>query len=110
MHCSKRRIYVADPHFDPISNKAMTEFLVFDNTNSKEWKEDIWDCDDFSLQFKAAAQRYFAIRNLNPAVGIIWTDKHAFNFYLNKNREVHYLEPSTDAKTFLTDRVKLVVI
>jgi hypothetical protein len=101
---------VSDPHFDPISNKAMTEFLAFDNTNFKEWKEDIWDCDNFSLQFVAAAQRYFTLRGLNPAVGIIWTDKHAFNFYINLKMEVYFIEPQTDSKTFLTDRVKLVVI
>ena len=88
----------------------MTEFLVFDGTNNKEWKEDIWDCDNFAIQFMAAAQRYFAQRGLNAAVGIIWAKKHAFNWYLNTNMEIHYVEPQTDAKTFLTARVKLVMV
>lgn len=110
MHCSRRNIYVSDPHFDPISNKSMTEFLVFDETDNKDWKKDIWDCDNFALQFAAAAQRYFAPRGLNAAVGIIWTNKHAFNWYLNPNMEVHYIEPQTDTKTFLTGRVKLVML
>jgi hypothetical protein len=88
----------------------MTEFLVFDETDNKDWKKDIWDCDNFALQFVAAAQRYFAPRGLNAAVGIIWTNKHAFNWYLNPNMEVHYIEPQTDTKTFLTGRVKLVML
>lgn len=110
MRCSRRNIYVSDPHFDPISNKAMSAFLVYDNTNNKEWKKDIWDCDNFSIQFMAAAQRYFAPLGINAAVGIIWTDTHAFNWYLNTNMEIHYVEPQTDAKMFLTGRVKLVMI
>jgi len=88
----------------------MTEFLVFDETDNKDWKKDIWDCDNFALQFAAAAQRYFAPRGLNAAVGIIWTKEHAFNWYLNPNMEVHYIEPQTDTKIFLTGRVTLVML
>ena len=110
MHCSRRRIFVSDPHFDPISNKAMGEFLVYDDTNNQDWKKDIWDCDNFAIQFMAAAQRYFAQRGLNAAVGIVWTGEHAFNWYLNPNMEVHYLEPQNDSKIYLTGRVKLVLI
>ena len=109
-NCSRRNIYVSDPHFDPISDKAMTEFLVFDNTDNNDWKEDIWDCDNFAIQFMASAQRYFAQRGLNAAVGIIWTEKHAFNWYLNTDMKIHYVEPQSDAKMFLTERVKLVLI
>ena len=88
----------------------MSEFLAFDNTDNKEWKKDIWDCDNFAIQFMAAAQRYFAQRGLNAAVGIIWTRTHAFNWYLNTNLEIHFIEPQADAKAFLSGRVKLVVI
>lgn len=110
MHCSRRRIYVSDPHFDPITPRAMSGFLAYDYTNNGEWKKDIWDCDNFALQFVAAAQRYFAQQGINAAIGIIWTDVHAFNFYLSPAMKVGYIEPQSDLKTFLTARVKLVVI
>ena len=111
MHCSRRSIHVSDPHFDPISNKDMADFLSFDRTDNAKWKEDIWDCDNFGLQFAAAAQRYFAPRGLNAAVGIIWTNAHAFNWYLNTAMEIYFIEPQDDTITLsFRGRVDLVVI
>ena len=89
----------------------MADFLSFDRTDNKEWKEDIWDCDNFSLQFAAAAQRYFAPRGLNAAIGIIWTNTHAFNWYLNTAMEIYFIEPQDDTiKRFFAGHAKLVMI
>ena len=88
----------------------MQGFLAFDKTDENEWKEEIWDCDNFSLQFAASAQRYFAQRGINAAVGIVWTDKHAFNLSVNPDFMVRLWEPQTDARLFLNARVKMVII
>ena len=110
LHCSRRNIYISDKRFDLVSNKDMQAFLAFDKTDEKEWKEEIWDCDNFSLQFAASAQRYFAQRNINAAIGIIWTKNHAFNLSVNPDFMVRLWEPQSDAEMFDITRVKLVII
>lgn len=110
LRCSRRCIYVSDPYFDLVSDTDMRVFLAWDKTNEKQWKKDIWDCDNFSLQFAASAQRYFAQRNINAAIGIIWTSKHAFNLSVNPDCKVRCWEPQTDKEIFLDARVQLVVI
>ena len=110
LHCSRWHIHVADPRYDLIDDKAMSEFMAYDYTENKKWKKDIWDCDNFSIQFMASAQRYFAQRGINAAIGIIWADKHAFNLSVSPDFKVDLWEPQTDLRAFLTARVKLVVI
>lgn len=110
LSCSRRCIYVSDPHFDLVSDKDMQTFVAWDKTNEKQWKKNIWDCDNFSLQFAASAQRYFAQRNINAAIGIIWTKIHAFNLSINPEFKVRLWEPQTDKEHFLNARVQLVII
>ena len=88
----------------------MQAFLAFDKTNEEKWKEEIWDCDNFSLQFAASAQRYFSQRDINAAVGIVWTDEHAFNLSVNPDFMVRLWEPQTDRECWLNARVKMVII
>ena len=114
--CSKRKINVGDKYLTPVTSKAMGAFLVKDSTDELEWKKGVLECNTFALFFRANAKRWFLNQGINAAIGTIWThptsDKvgHAFNFYLTPDMKVHYVEPQSDAKTFLTARVKLVMI
>lgn len=116
MHCSRRKINVGDRYLDPVTSKEMGEFLVYDETDELQWKKGVLECNTFALFFHANAKRWFLNQGRNVAVGTIWTyptkDKvgHAFNFYLNPDLRVIYTEPQTDKETFLTARVKLVLI
>ena len=116
MHCSRRRIFVEDAHVDLVADKAINEFLTFDQTDSLEWKEEVQDCGNFALYLHANAKRWFAKKNINVAFGMIWTystnikEGHAFNFFINPDFQVRYREPQSDHKCFLDARVKLVII
>jgi len=110
LRCSRRNIYVGDRHSDLISDKDMGTFIAQANIDRWTYKNEMWDCDDFSLQFAAAAKRYFAPKGINAAIGIIWTYKHAFNLSVNPDRKVRLWEPQTGKRCFLHGRVRLVVI
>lgn len=110
IRCSRRYINISDKHLDPISDKDMGAFLTYNNTEKSKYRDEIWDCNNFALQLAAAAQRYFAPKGINCAVGIIWTNKHAFNISVNTEFKVRLWEPQTDKRCFLDGRVKLIVI
>jgi hypothetical protein len=117
MHCSKRRIFLGDKFLEPITSKAMGEFLVADETDELEWKKNVLECNLFALYLRANCKKWFGRQGLNVAVGTIWVYPtrnkvgHAFNFYVLPSLEVRYIEPQTDAEMFLEGRrVKLVII
>jgi hypothetical protein len=110
LRCSRRCIYVGDKHIDPVSDKDMGAFMVCGYIHNNKYRDEIWDCDDHSLQFMAAAKRYFAPKGVNAAVGIIWTDTHAFNLSVNSNFKVRLWEPRTGRRCFTDDRVKMILI
>ena len=116
LHCSKRRIKVGDKHLDPIQPKAMGEFLINDKTDELQWKKGVLECNTFALFFRARAKRWFLDRGSNAAVGTIWVYPtwtevaHAFNFYLNPNMKIIFIEPQTDQERFLNARVNFVII
>lgn len=110
LRCNRRNIYIGDKHLDPIPDKDMHAFLAYDHTENGNYCKEIWDCDNFSLQFAAAAQRYFAPKGINAAIGIIWTAKHAFNLSVNQDYKVVLWEPQSDSRCFLDGCVKLVMM
>lgn len=114
--CSRRRIFVADKHLDPITDQAMREFMVQDTTNELLYQEELQDCDNYALYFLANAKFWFAKKGINAMVGLIWTylskdeEAHAFIFSVKPNFKVTFWEPQTDRQRFLDARVKLVMI
>ena len=116
MHCSRRRINVGDRYLEPVTSKEMGEFLTYDKTDELKWKKGVLECNTFALFLRANAKRWFLNVCRNVAVGTVWTyptsDKigHAFNYYLNPDLKVVYIEPQSDRECFLDARVKLVVI
>lgn len=118
MHCSRRKINVGDQYLDPITSKAMGEFLVVDRTDELKWKKGVLECNTFALFLRANAKRWFLNQGLNVAVGTIWTYPtagkvgHAFNFYVTPapDMKIIFVEPQSDQETFLTARVMFVVI
>lgn len=86
-------------------------FLWIDKTNGKEYEEEVWDCDDFARDLYCRAKNHFAEkRGLNAAFGLVWTSEHAFNFFVDTNREVFFIEPQTDAFASLINKPRFMLI
>ena len=106
-----RDIYISDRRLDLLRKEDVMTFLWIDKTNGKEYKEEVWDCDDFARDLYCRAKNHFAEkRGLNAAFGLVWTSKHAFNFFVDTNREVFFIEPQTDAFVSLINKARFMLI
>lgn len=70
-------------------------FLTQDETNRIEYTGEAgFDCDDFAYRL----QGQFSIPGWSGiAIGIIWTEKHALNVFIDANQELWYIEPQSDS-------------
>ncbi len=67
-------------------------FLKADDTNRRKYTED-YMCGKFA--FRLMGQ--FSVEGwAGLATGIIWTDVHALNFFIDTNSEFWFIEPQSD--------------
>lgn len=97
-------IHISDEYYNRIGDDEMVTFLKEDNTNLIVGKDEIFDCDDYTLHLMSAARMYFAEENKNAAFGLIWTNDHAANFYVNLTYVVHVFDPQTEEVYLLEDQ------
>jgi hypothetical protein len=110
-HCSYSNIFMGDKQYDTLTKDQVIKFLEYDLTDRKKYESEYWDCDNFSLRTMSNAQIYFLENmHLNPALGIVWTERHALNFYLDNNSIIHYIEPQTDCETEPQSKIKFVLL
>lgn len=106
-----RRIYIPDRHLNVLRKEDVMTFLWLDKTDKKEYKVEVWDCDDFARELYCRAKNYFWEKyNLNAAFGFLWTIHHAFNFFVDTHRTVQFIEPQTDAFIRLPGRPQFMLI
>ena len=106
IHLSRRRIYVGMQYITPVTSKQVGEFLVQDMTDKIKYAKGVFECASFALGLAAnAKRRFYAKDNINPAIGICWTKKHAFNFYITPEYKISYIEPQTDRVMFPTEKI-----
>lgn len=75
-----------------ISLIELEEFLSYDRTNTLEYKQDIWDCDNYAYQLhnNAARNRFL--------IGLIKNSIHAWNIFIDiNNYTVVQIEPQANA-------------
>ena len=71
----------------------MQAFLAYDQTEKLSYVGELYDCDDF-------AYRLMGNLSVPPwaetASGIICTESHAFNCFIDSDGKLWYIEPQTD--------------
>ncbi len=106
-----RNIYIPDRHLDLLRKEDVMTFLWIDKTNGKEYEEEVWDCDDYARDLYCRAKNHFAEkRGLNAAFGLVWTRYHAFNFFVDNDRNVLFIEPQTDAFVSLITKPRFMLV
>ena len=84
---------VSDDYYYTTDINTIKEFLAYDKTNYKAYQSEIFDCDDFSLVLDGRVDLW------QPALpfGIAWSKTHAFNIFIDKDKNIWIIEPQTDA-------------
>jgi len=112
-------IFFRDRDYRAIPRKDF-EALVFDSWflhDLPNYKSDIWDCDDFAVQFVAAIRRRWAkvSRGVEALTfGYIEAQKagaewHSFVWFLDDKGEIHFYEPQTGKRAqYKIAKVRLI--
>jgi tRNA G10 N-methylase Trm11 len=114
MHCSRRKIFIGDRHSDPVSDKAMREFIAQRRVDVTHLEGEIEDCEDDALAFHKDAKDWFRAKKINARVGEIWCysskgiEAHAFNFSVKPDDTISFWEGKSGRQRFLNARVNLV--
>ena len=105
-------IFLSDNYYRLCSTEDIKAFLAQDKTNRCQYEAERFDCDDFSYRLLGQ----FSIPEWSDlALGIVWTNLHALNLFVDENKGVWFLEPQEDKiQEKLSDwqgsEVKLIVI
>lgn len=108
----KAAIFLSDNTYKLCNLEDIEEFLRVDQTNKMGYIPEDRDCDDFS--FRLLGQ--FSVPEWSGiALGIIWTDVHALNFFIDQNLEFWFIEPQTDdiqqrLSTWQGSEIRLIVM
>lgn len=88
----------ADNQYYTYSYSDWLDIISKVNTTFKaNYSSEVFDCDNFSLMFSAMSM-YSAYKsgfNYSIALGIAWSQTHAFNIFLDNTGKVWILEPQT---------------
>lgn len=77
-------IYLPDATVAIYDKNAVAAFLDLNPVSEITYLPDDHDCDDF------AAELYFLF------AGLVWTDTHALNWFIDENLKFWYIEPQND--------------
>ena len=86
-------IYLSDKVYLLCDNEDVAAFLAMDKTNRQEFVAEKYDCDDFAYRLMG---QYSVPHWSDLALGLIWTDKHAMNYYVDESGKLWYVEPQND--------------
>ena len=106
------RIYLSDNEYLLCNPNDIALFLAQDETNKMGFVTEERDCDDFSYRLLGQ----FSIPDWSQlCFGIVWTDKHALNCFIDEDKNIWFVEPQTDSiraglETWQGSLVGLIVI
>jgi len=76
-----------------VSHEDLAWFLLQDQTNKGEYVVEKFDCDDYSYRLMGQV----SVPNWSDlAFGIVWTDAHALNCFIDEDKKFWFVEPQDD--------------
>lgn len=94
---TKENLWISDETFTLVNTEDMKTFLAMNPVNSRVYFSDKHDCDDYSYELMGD------VSDAHPelAFGMVWGNRvdgvaHAWNFYIDENKQVKFVEPQTD--------------
>lgn len=111
--CNTGNKWVGDAIFKLIDTNNLIDFLSKNPVSKRKYLTDFHDCDDFCYELMGDVSTWYP----EGSFGMVWGNKaknneaHAWNFFINENNEIMYVEPQTD-KIFApsTEKVWIMII
>lgn len=86
-------IYLSDNIYTVADWDDIATMLAYDQTNRYEYIAEKLDCDDFAYMLMGQ----FSVPGwARLAFGIVWTDLHALNCFVDEELKFYFVEPQTD--------------
>lgn len=91
-------LWISDGIFKLLDTQNLRNFLSLNSVNTRKYITDFHDCDDYSYELMGDMSTW------NPAAsfGMVWGNRaedslpHAWNFFINENKKIMYVEPQND--------------
>ncbi len=92
------KIWLSDGTFRLVDSKNLKDFLASNEINTRTYIAEKHDCDDFSYELMGRVSEW----NSDNTFGIVWGnnsngDAHAWNFFIDENMKLQYVEPQNDS-------------
>ena len=86
-------VYISDNEYWMCTKQDIETFLSLDATNKSKYVAEEHDCDDFAyrLQGQLSTPEWAGI-----AFGIVWTNLHAMNCFIDLSGKFWLIEPQSD--------------
>ena len=85
-------VNLSDLNYGLTTVEEAKRFTKSTKVSVKEWKEESYDCDEFSF----ALMGYWNLGLYQYAFGIAWTKLHAFNIMVDNKKQIWIVEPQTN--------------
>ncbi len=91
------KVWLSDGTFRLVDTQNLGDFLASDAINGRPYVVEKHDCDDFSYELVGHVSGW----NPDNTFGIVWGTNangvgHAWNFFINEERELLFVEPQSD--------------
>jgi len=86
------QVYISDKAFITAKKETMEKLIKYSPLKYRKYQAETYDCDDFSFSFMGLMRTVIP----NFAVGIVWTNTHAFNFFIDSQLRVWAIEPQNN--------------
>jgi len=92
-----RDIFISDTKYMIPRLADIIEFLKINIFKFRQYVPDRFDCDNYSFSLMGMSTNVLS----GYAIGIIWVNtgrgsKHALNFFIEKDKQITYIEPQTN--------------
>ena len=86
-------VYLSDKSYLLCNENDIAWMLANDQSNKMEFTPEALDCDDFSYRLMGQ----FSVPGWSDlAFGIVWTNLHALNCFIDESGSFWFVEPQTD--------------
>jgi hypothetical protein len=97
---------IADDNYSTVGRDWVIDAITTDPILSpSHYVNNVFDCDDYVLYLKTKISLYAQSNKLKSplALGFIMTNRHAFNFCIDDNRDTHIINTQSDDKASTSD-------
>lgn len=88
----EHNMYISDKEFKTMSLKQFTRILQYSPVRYIPYSKKYFDCDNYSFALMGLMKLFVG----DISFGIVWTDTHAFNFFIDKDHKLWFVEPQNN--------------